>query len=118
MNLYDATVPVLTKLLRQVGRWLDKAIASAEQRQFDPEILLAARLAPDQYALLRQIQAACEQARVATAKLAGKEPPAQPDAERTILDLRARRREIVTAGSVAARNMAAAGWTRSPARRP
>jgi hypothetical protein len=95
MNLYDATVPVFTKLLRQVGRWLDKAIASAEQRKFDPEILLAARLAPDQYPLLRQLQAACEQARLTTAKLAGKEPPAQLDAERTILDLRARLRGVI-----------------------
>ena len=90
MNLYDATIPVFTKLLRQVDRWLDKAVASAEQRKFDPEILLGARLAPDQYSLLRQIQAACDQAKLTAAKLAGKEPPSHPDTEKTIAELRAR----------------------------
>ena len=95
MNLYDATVPIFTKLLHQAERWLDKAVASAEQRKFDPEILLAARLAPDQYPLLRQLQAACDQAKFSCAKLAGKEPPAHPDTEKTIPEIRARLRSII-----------------------
>jgi hypothetical protein len=90
MNLYDATVPVFTKLLHQVEHWLDKALASADQRKFDPEILLAARLAPDQFPLLRQVQSACDQAKFTVAKLTGKEPPAHPDTEKTIPELRAR----------------------------
>jgi uncharacterized protein len=95
MNLYDATIPVFTKLLHQVETWLDKAVASAEQRKFDPEILLAARLAPDQYPLLRQIQAACDQAKFAAAKLAAKEPPAHPDTEKTLPEIRARLRTVI-----------------------
>lgn len=94
MNLYDATVPVFTKLLRHVESWLDKAVAYAEQKKFDPEILLQARLAPDQYPLLRQIQAACDQAKFGAAKLAGKEPPPHPDTEKTLPEIRARLRSV------------------------
>jgi hypothetical protein len=95
MNLYDATIPVFTKLLRQVERWLDKAAAHAEQKKFDPEVLLGARLAPDQYNLLRQIQAACDQAKFTAAKLAGKEPPVHPDTEKTLPEIRARLRTVI-----------------------
>jgi hypothetical protein len=95
MNLYDATIPVFTKLLRQVDRWLDKAVAYADQKKFDPELLLGARLAPDQYPLLRQIQAACDQAKFTCAKLAGKDPPAHPDTEQTLAEIRARLRTVI-----------------------
>ena len=90
MNLYDATVPVFTKLLGNVDKWLDKAVAYADSKKFDPEILMTARLAPDQYHFLRQIQAACDQAKFTCAKLTGKEPPANPDTEKTIAELRQR----------------------------
>jgi len=95
MNLYDATVPVFTKLLRNVDRWLDKAVAHADQKKFDAEILLSARLAPDQYSFVRQIQAACDQAKWTVAKLTGKDAPAHPDTEKTIAELRARIKTIV-----------------------
>jgi hypothetical protein len=90
MNLYDATVPVFTKLLGNVERWLDKAAATADARKFDVEILMTARLAPNQYPFLRQIQAACDQAKFTVAKLTGTEPPAHADTEKTVADLRAR----------------------------
>jgi hypothetical protein len=96
MNLYDATIPVFTKLLRQAEIWLDKAVASAEQRKFDPEVLLSARLAPDQYPLLRQLQSACDQAKFTVAKLTGKEPPVHPDTEQTLPEIRARLQTVIT----------------------
>jgi len=95
MNLYDATVPVLSKYLKNVEGWLDKAVAYAEQKKFDPEILLNARLAPDQFPFLRQIQGACDQAKWTCAKLAGKEGPAHPDTEKTIAELRQRIHAVV-----------------------
>ena len=95
MNLYDATVPVFTKLLGNVDRWLDKAASHADQRKFDPEILLGARLAPDQYPFVGQIQAACDQAKFTVAKLTGKEAPSHPDTEKTIAELRARIATVV-----------------------
>src|SRR5688500_9601226 len=95
MNLYDATIPVFTKLLNGIEKWLDKAIAYADQKKFDPEILATARLAPDQYPLVRQIQSACDQAKFVAAKLTGKEPPSHPDTEKTLAEIRARVRTVI-----------------------
>ena len=95
MNLYDATVPVFTKFLGAIEKWLDKAAAYADQKKFDPEILMQARLAPDQYPFLRQVQAACDQAKYCVAKLTGKEPPSHPDTEKTIPEIRARIRTVL-----------------------
>jgi hypothetical protein len=95
MNLYDATVPIFTKLLKNVDRWLDKVAAYADQKKFDPEILMSARLAPDQYPFIRQIQAACDQAKFTCAKMTGKEPPVHPDTEKTIAELRQRIKTVV-----------------------
>jgi uncharacterized protein len=95
MNLYDATVPIFTKLLTGVEKWLDKATALAEARKFDVDILASARLAPDQYAFVRQIQSACDQVKFTVAKLTGKEPPKHPDTEKTIAEIRQRIRTVI-----------------------
>lgn len=95
MNLYDATIPVFTKLLTNVDKWLDKTVAYAEQKKFDPDTLLAARLAPDQFALARQIQIVCDNAKSYSALLAGKEPPSHPDTETTIAELRQRLQTVI-----------------------
>ena len=95
MNLYDATVPVFTKLLENVDRWLDKCAAYADAKRFDPEILMNARLVPDQYPFIRQIQSACDQAKFACAKMTGKEPPVHPDTEKTMAEIRQRIRTVV-----------------------
>ena len=95
MNLYDATVPVFSKFLRNLDRWFDKAIAHAEAKKFDPEVLVSARLAPDQYALAAQVQTACDAAKYCVAKLGGKDAPSNPDTEKTIPELRARIRSCL-----------------------
>ncbi|HEU4731297.1 MAG TPA: DUF1993 domain-containing protein [Kofleriaceae bacterium] len=95
MNLYDATVPVFTKLLSNVDKWLDKAAVHADAKKFGVDVLATARLAPDQYAFVRQIQAACDQAKFTVAKLTGKEAPSHPDTEKTIAEIRQRLRTVV-----------------------
>jgi len=95
MNLYDATVPIFTKLLSGVDKWLDKATASADAKKFEVDTLASARLAPDQYPFVRQIQAACDQVKFTVAKLTGKEPPKHPDTEKTIAEIRQRIRTVV-----------------------
>lgn len=94
MNLYDATVPIFTKFLNNLDRWLEKAVAHAGDKG-GGESLVEARLAPDQYPLRQQIQAACDQAKYTVAKLTGKEPPSHPDTEQTVDELRARIRLAV-----------------------
>jgi uncharacterized protein len=87
--MYDV-VPQYAKMLRNLDRWLDKADAHAKAKGFELDTLVHARLAPDQYALDRQIQAACDTAKFSAAYVSGKEPPAHPDTEKTIAELRTR----------------------------
>src|ERR1051325_4834702 len=56
---YFAHVQHMTKMLESVDRWLDKAVEHAKAKSFDPEVLLQARLAPDMYPLMRQLQTVC-----------------------------------------------------------
>lgn len=95
MNLYDATVPIFTKFLTNLEGWLDKAVAHAEAKKFDPERFVQFRLAPDQYALVGQIQGACDQAKYTVAKLTGQAPPSHPDTETTLAELRARIKTVL-----------------------
>lgn len=88
--MYSASIPLMKKTLANIERWLDKAIAFAATKKFDPDTLLVARLAPDQYNLTRQIQSACDAAKFAGARLGGKEAPAHPDTEKTIAELKTR----------------------------
>jgi hypothetical protein len=95
-NLFDATIPVLTKYLHNLEKWLDKAVAYADHKKFDPERYLTSRLAIDQYDLTRQIQSACDTAKYAAAKLTGQTAPSHPDTEKTIAEVRARIATVVT----------------------
>jgi hypothetical protein len=95
MSIQHAHVRQMAKMLSNLDRWLDAGIAHAEKKSFDPAVLLAARLAPDQYALLRQIQAACDSAKFAAARTTGREPPKHPDTEQTLEEIRARIRTVL-----------------------
>ncbi len=84
------TITQLAKMLQNLDRWLDTARGFAERKKFDPDVLVQARLAPDQYALGRQVQSACDAAKYAAAYLAGQTAPSHPDTEKTLDELRAR----------------------------
>lgn len=85
----------MRKQLAQLDVWLDKADAAAKSRSFDANAFLECRLAPDQFAFARQVQIACDTAKLAASRLSGKEAPVQPDTEKTVEELRARVRGIV-----------------------
>ncbi|APR86807.1 hypothetical protein A7982_12156 [Minicystis rosea] len=95
MNLYQLTVPQFIRVIGQAQRWLDKAEAHAAAKKFDPETLLASRLAPDMYPLLRQFQSISDTAKGNAARLAGITPPSFPDTEKTIAEIRARLQKTV-----------------------
>ena len=69
---------------------LDKAAAYATAKKIDPAVLLGYRLAPDMFALARQVQVACDQAKNGSARLAGAEPPKFEDNETTLDQLKER----------------------------
>ena len=83
------------KMLGQLDKWLDAAAAYAKAKSFDPNVVLGLRLAPDQFAFARQVQAACDTAKLAAARLTGKEAPSHSDTEQTIEELQARVRAVI-----------------------
>lgn len=90
MNIYELSVPQFVRILTQVNHWLDKAQAHAAQKKFNPENLLGARLAPDQFHFTRQIQILSDHIKNGAARLAGAEAPKFEDKEATLDELRAR----------------------------
>jgi hypothetical protein len=89
------TILQMKKLLHQLDQWLDAATAYAQKKPFDANTLLSARLAPDQFPFVRQVQSACDTAKFAAARLSGKDAPKQEDNEQTIDALHARIRSTV-----------------------
>lgn len=88
--MYLAIFSQMKKQLGQVKGWLDAATAAAKARSFDPDLLLPTRLAPDQFPLVRQLQSACDAAKLGASRLSGKPAPVHPDEEKTIAELQAR----------------------------
>jgi hypothetical protein len=93
--MYHQIVRQVRKMLGQIEPWLDAAVAHAQAKRFDPSVYLTARLAPDQFAFARQVQAACDVAKLIAARLAGKQAPTHADSEQTVDQLRARIRAVV-----------------------
>ncbi len=90
MSFSYASVQQMRKMLGNLDTWLERAGKYASARPFDVNVLLTARLAPDQFALSRQVQSACDNAKFAAARLSGKDAPSHPDTEQTVDELRAR----------------------------
>lgn len=88
--LHELTAVQMGRLLPAFESWLDKAVEHAESKGFDPETLLDFRLAPDQFNLRRQFQAACDAIKFAVARPAGVEAPKDDDQEKTIAEIRER----------------------------
>ena len=90
LSMYEASVPAFVQMLNNLSAILDKAEAHAQDRKFEPEVLLNYRIAPDMLPFIRQIQIAADLAKGAAARLAGVEVPKHDDTEKTFADLKAR----------------------------
>jgi hypothetical protein len=84
------TIAHMVKNLRNLDRWLERATEHATTRKFEVDVLLSSRLAPDAFALVRQIQSVCDTAKLTGARLASIEAPVHPDTETTVTQLRER----------------------------
>ena len=90
ISMYQASAPVYTQFLGALSNVLKKAAAHAEAKKIDPSVLVNARIAPDMFALARQVQIATDHAKGSLARLAGVEIPAYADTESTFDELQAR----------------------------
>jgi hypothetical protein len=89
-SMSQASLPVFEIGLNALSAVLDKAVAHAAGKKIDPAVLLGWRLAPDMFALTKQVQVATDQAKNGAARLAGVEPPKFEDNEATVDQLKAR----------------------------
>jgi uncharacterized protein len=88
--IYTSSVPVFKQMLGGLASVLTKAEAHATAKNIDPNALLQARLFPDMFTLLRQVQVACDFAKSVAARLAGVDVPSMPDTEQSFAQLQAR----------------------------
>lgn len=88
--LYDITVPQFIKMLQNLNRILDKGVTFADSKKVQMEVLLTARLAPDQFPLLKQIQIVCDTAKLGASRLTGKDAPKHDDQEKTLPEIKLR----------------------------
>ena len=90
ISMYSAAIPVFKQMLNSLRDVLAKAEAHATARNIEPNALLQARLFPDMFPLLRQVQIAADFAKGVSARLADVELPAYEDSEKTFPELQAR----------------------------
>ena len=90
ISMYALSVEAFVSTLRALSQILDKAAEHATARKFDPAVLANARLAPDMYPLVKQVQIACDFAKNSTGRLIGQEPPRFEDNEQTLEELKRR----------------------------
>ena len=97
LSMYQASVPVLTRNLKILDGILAKGAKHAEQHEIDPAVLLNARLYPDMFPLLKQVQIATDIAMRGANRLAGDEPLSTADSESSFDDVHARIRHSLEA---------------------
>ncbi|ATX78209.1 MULTISPECIES: DUF1993 domain-containing protein [Reinekea] len=95
--LYDLTVVQFSKMLTNLSAILDKANGFADGKKIDMAVLLNARLAPDQFTLTRQVQIACDTAKLAVARLVDQADaaPKHDDSETTVAQLQERIQSVL-----------------------
>lgn len=90
ISMYEASAPRFVNMLKNLSTILDKAQAYADAKKIAPAVLPSARLFPDMFPLVRQVQIACDHAKGAVARLAGIENPKFEDSEQTLEELKTR----------------------------
>ena len=90
LSMYQASVPAFLQMLNNLTAIFEKAEAFATERKVEEAVLLNWRLAPDMFALTRQVQIAADFAKGTTARLAGAAVPSYADDEKSFAELKQR----------------------------
>ena len=85
--LYTHSVPVFKQMLTALKTILSQAATHAADKAIEPDALLQARLFPDMFPLLKQVQIAADFSRGISARLAGVDVPVYDGQEKTFADL-------------------------------
>jgi hypothetical protein len=95
VSMYAISAPVFARMLKNMSAILTKAEAQAKAKGYEATVLLNARLAPDMFSLIRQVQIATDHAKGAMARLAGQAPEPIDDVETTFSELQARLARVI-----------------------
>ncbi len=90
LSMVDATISPLKSALNSLAHILKKGEEYADAKKIEHAVLLNARLFPDMYPIIRQVQIATDMSKGAAARLAGLAVPSYDDNETTFADLQAR----------------------------
>ena len=93
--MYNQIISQMKKQLGQLDKWLGTAAEYAQAKSFDPNVFMELRLAPDQFPFAKQVQTACDTAKLAASRLTGKAAESHADTEQTPEELRARIRSVI-----------------------
>ncbi len=85
--MYSNSVPVFRQLLTALKAILAQADAHAAGKAIEPDAFLNARLYPDMFPLVKQVQIAADFARGVAARLAGVDVPTYEGKEKSFADL-------------------------------
>tara|TARA_R110000868_G_scaffold209273_3_gene458938 strand:- start:560 stop:1066 length:507 start_codon:yes stop_codon:yes gene_type:complete len=92
---YDLTVVQFTKMLKNLSAILAKAEGFAALKKVEMSVLLNSRLSVDQFNLIRQVQISTDIAKLAVARLTGKDAPKHEDDETTLAELQTRIESVI-----------------------
>ena len=90
ISMYEITIPVWKRFLNNLSAILGKATIYADAKNIDHSVLLNARIYPDMFPLVKQVQIAADTAKGGAARLAGIEIPKFEDNESSFDELQAR----------------------------
>ncbi|MFY1826647.1 DUF1993 domain-containing protein [Myxococcus fulvus] len=90
LSMYEATIPVFIRALEVLSTLVTQGEKYAQEKGLDPKQVLEARLAPDMFNLVQQVQRASDTSKATAERLSGEPAPRMPDTESTFDELRQR----------------------------
>ena len=94
-SMHQASIPTITRALKNLIGVLEKGAAHAEAKKIEPSVLINSRLYPDMFALGKQVQVVTDIARGGVSRLAQVESPKYEDNETTFPELIERLRKTI-----------------------
>ncbi len=95
ISMYALSHDVFHKALTQLQHVMEKGVANAKARNFDPNVFVSLRLAPDMLPFSKQVQLTSDFAKNSMARLAGIDPPKFEENETTLDELLARVKKTI-----------------------
>jgi len=96
LSMHTLSIPVFKQMLGGLQAVLRKAETHAAEKKIDPDAFLQARLFPDMFPLLRQVQVASDFAKSVSARLANVDVPKLADGEKTFAELQVRLEWVIS----------------------